>query len=273
MIENLKIALLKQKKLIAIFLLTIFLPSIALSIFGIRAIRNERFRLVEQIENEHKRTAESLKNQVKKQFDDIKATLQSLTQQFSFLRKNHQEIKELIDARLTPNQLIEQVFIQFGGDKPFFPLFQPVLKKPAATASTFLHESQRELLIRAEHNEFVQKNYKNAILLYREIISLSRDKNVKAQMLNSIARNYKNMRSFRSAIREYQNISRNYPESVTSSGLSLDLISKLQIIKCYQRLKNFQNSIKSALGLYSNILKNPWHLSEDQFKMYVNMVD
>jgi hypothetical protein len=54
MLDNLKIAVKRQKKLIIIFLLTIFLPSVALSIFGVRAIRNERFRLVQQLEDEHR---------------------------------------------------------------------------------------------------------------------------------------------------------------------------------------------------------------------------
>ena len=64
MLENLKLAIGKQKKLIIIFCLTIFIPSISLSIFGIRAIRNERFRLAKQIENEHRRAAENLKLQI-----------------------------------------------------------------------------------------------------------------------------------------------------------------------------------------------------------------
>jgi len=38
MLENLKLAIVKQKRLIIIFCLTIFIPSISLSICGIRAI-------------------------------------------------------------------------------------------------------------------------------------------------------------------------------------------------------------------------------------------
>lgn len=57
MLDNLKIAVKRQKKLIVIFFLTIFLPSIALSIFGIRSIRSERFRLSHQVENDHIKTA------------------------------------------------------------------------------------------------------------------------------------------------------------------------------------------------------------------------
>lgn len=57
MLENLTVALKKQKRLITIFLLTIFLPSVSLGIFVLRAIKNERFRLVRQLENEHRSAA------------------------------------------------------------------------------------------------------------------------------------------------------------------------------------------------------------------------
>ena len=55
MLENLKLAFKKQKRLVTIFLLTIFLPSVSLSIFGIRAIKNERFRLAKQLEEKSRR--------------------------------------------------------------------------------------------------------------------------------------------------------------------------------------------------------------------------
>ena len=42
----------------------IFIPSITLSIFGFRAIRNERFRIAEQTENDHRRTADLLKSRI-----------------------------------------------------------------------------------------------------------------------------------------------------------------------------------------------------------------
>jgi signal transduction histidine kinase len=273
MIEYFKIALLKQKRLIALFLLTIFLPSIVLSVFGIKAIRNEQFHQVEQIENEHKITAVTIKNRLTEQFDKINVSQQVLAEQSSFLNRDYQGIKKLINTRLGPNPLIEQVFIQYEGADPFFPLFQSVLKKQDLIAAKPLNESQRILLTRAEESEFEQKNYKNAIAVYRKIFSANRDRNVKAQMLGSIARNYKKMKNYRSAIQEYKNIRTNYSEYFTSSGLSLGLISKLQIIECNQQLNKVQNTIKSALELYNDLLENPWDLSKNQYEMYSNIMN
>ena len=103
MIDNLKIALKRQKKLIAIFLLTIFLPSISLSVFGIRSIINEKFRLVKQIENEHIRIADFFKTQIQSQIKDVDVSLQNLVQYPSFVEMNYQDLKELLQDRLGNN--------------------------------------------------------------------------------------------------------------------------------------------------------------------------
>ena len=63
MFQGLKIAVKQQKKLLVIFFITIFLPSVSLSIFGIVALRNEKFRLEKQIENEQLQIANRYKRQ------------------------------------------------------------------------------------------------------------------------------------------------------------------------------------------------------------------
>ncbi|MEA3420050.1 MAG: hypothetical protein U9Q97_00040 [Acidobacteriota bacterium] len=92
MLENLKLAVKRQKRLIIIFMLTIFLPSISLSIFGIRAIRNERFRLAKQLEDEHKRAAEFLKSQIGSKFEELESTLKNLTRSGAFLQRDNTDI-------------------------------------------------------------------------------------------------------------------------------------------------------------------------------------
>jgi signal transduction histidine kinase len=47
----------------------------------------------------------------------------------------------------------------------------------------------------------------------------------------------------------------------------------LQIIDCYQKLGDFENSLKSSLSLYRNILQGPLSLNEDQFKIYSSLAE
>jgi hypothetical protein len=187
MLDNLKIAVRRQKKLIIIFLLTIFLPSLALSIFGIRAIRNERFRLAQQLEDEHRRAAAFLKNQIDSRFKDVELKLQNLVQNPAIGQKNYASIKEALNNQFQDDPLIELVFLVYQDEEPLFPLFlpiSPIRAPPALSPST---STQRERLERAQRMEFGLKNFSEATLLYEQILSRSEDRDIQAQMLNNMA--------------------------------------------------------------------------------------
>ncbi|MCK4543829.1 MAG: hypothetical protein KAU17_16475, partial [Spirochaetales bacterium] len=78
--KDLVIALRRHKRLIAIFLLTIFLPSVLLSVLGIKAIRNEKFRLAKQLEEEQIRTIDLFRTQILSQVNEVENALQYLVQ-------------------------------------------------------------------------------------------------------------------------------------------------------------------------------------------------
>lgn len=272
MIENLKIALKRQKRLIIIFLLTIFLPSISLSIFGIRAIRNERFRLAKLIESEHRRAADYLKSQVSSQFKELGSTLVNLARLPSVSKRNYSDIRNQMNTQLGDNPLIEQVFLAYGNEEPLFPLFQPISINPM-TPSRLLTNAQAQRLKRAEEYEFKQQRYESAIPVYQELFNLSQDRNFQAQMLSNISRCLMKAANYDEAIKNYQKIFEEYPLCLTSSKLPLALISQLQIVNCYRNLGDFQNALKASLALYRDILHMTWYLSEAQFKTYSSLAE
>ncbi|MHA2054252.1 MAG: ATP-binding protein [Candidatus Hodarchaeales archaeon] len=273
MINNLKIVLKKQKRLIAIFILTIFLPSVVLSIFGIRAIRNDKFRLSQQFENEHRRITDFLKTKVNSQLKDIETVIQNLVQYPMFSDKDYQTIKELLINELVENNLLDQVFIIYKDEEPLFPLFQPVLEKRFLGSTLLLDDAQQKKLKSAEEYEFVQRDYKMAISFYNELFINLKDKNIQAQMLNHIARNSAKLTKYNQAIKIYSRIIDNYLESTTSFDLPLVLIAQLGIIDCYQESGESINALKKALHVYNEILRNSWDLSESQFKTYASIVN
>ncbi len=273
MIKNLKIVLKKQKRLIALFILTIFLPSAVLSVFGIRAIRNEKFRLSQQFENENRRIADILKTKVSSQLKDIETVIQNLVQYPMFSDKDYQAIKELLITGLVENNLIDQVFFIYKDEEALFPLFQPVLEKRFPGSTLLLDENQQKKLKSAEEFEFVHRDYKMAISFYNELFVHLRDKNIQAQMLNHIARNSTKLKKYNQAINIYSRIIDNYQESTTSFDLPLVLIAQLGIIDCYRGLGESVNALKKSLDVYKKILKNSWDLSESQFKTYTSIVN
>jgi signal transduction histidine kinase len=273
MLENLRLAVKRQKKLIIIFCLTIFVPSISLSVFGIRAIRNERFRLAKQVENEHRRAAEDLKSQISSYLKDLGSILQSLAQSSTLLQKNVAGTKNLLDDEIAGNSLVEQVFVAFEGEEPFFPLFQPV---PYVIPPSFESGSEgilQERLKRVETYEFKKKSYTRAASLYQNLFDRSQDANFKARMLANVARCMMKAKNYKGAIRNYQRICDDYPKSLSSTGLPLALISQLQMASCYRNLGESQTSLQTFLDLYRDILRMSWPLREAQFKTYAALVE
>jgi len=273
MLENLKLAVKRQKRLILIFLLTIFIPSITLSIFGIRAIRNERYRLAKQIENEHRRAAESLKSQVVFHLEELGSVLQNLARSNAFLQRDDAGIRNLLEAQLSANPLAEQVFVAFEGEAPFFPLFQPRPGGGAPSSDLVSEASFQESLKRAETYEFKEKKYKSAISVYRGLFDRSKEINVKARMLADVARCLMKAEDFRGAIQNYRKIGDDYPESLSSSGLPMALICRLQMATCYRNLGEYQSSLENSLELYRDILHMSWPLEQAQFKTYAALVE
>ena len=109
MFQNLKIIIQRQKRLILIFLLTIFLPSVTLSIFGIIALRNERYRLEQQFREQ--------------QLGELERELQYLVRTPSFINRDYEKINTLVENHLEENLLSEQFFVAFSEKEPWFPPF------------------------------------------------------------------------------------------------------------------------------------------------------
>jgi len=273
MLDNLKIAVKRQKKLIVIFLLTIFLPSFGLSIFGVRAIRNEKFRLVQQMEDEHRRAAAFLKNQLDSRFEDVELTLQNLAQNPFFVRKNYAYIEESLNNQFKDDQLIELVFLAYKDEEPLFPLFLPVSPRRVPTAISSQNSAQRDSLEKAQRLEFSQKDFTGAAVLYEQIFSRSESRDIQARMLNNMARCYTKLENFDKAIQYYSRICEEYPQCTTSSLLPLDLIAKIQIVRCYRSQGAHAQFMTSAIELFKNILQKQWYLDADQFNTYTSMIE
>jgi len=272
MLENLGIALRKQKKLVFIFFLTIFLPALTLSVFGVRAIRNERFRLAKQEENEGRRAARFIMAHVQSKLKAIASVLEGLAQNPAVLGKDHAAIHDLAEKRLAADPLIGQAVLLYRNEEVSFPLLLiPPDNKPADSSKAG-DASLAARIRRAEAFEFVDRNFRAAAALYRQLAMLASGRNLQAEMLTGQARCLQKAEVYDEAVRVYARIAREYSDCLTPSRLPLGLLAGLQTIECYERSGDSPGAAKHALDAYRELLKKPSALSEDQFKTYVSLV-
>ncbi len=258
MLENLKIALKRQQKLIVIFLLTIFLPALSLGIFGIRAIKSERFRQAKQLENEHRRAAKRLRSRISQEFRELGLGLQNLAGSPACQDRDEKAIADMVRAELANHPLVETVFYYYEEEEPRFPAFHGALPKLSLDRRSFSLGPLQGTLDKANENEFVTKNYGKAIALYREIGRQTKDQNIQAQMLYNESRCLVKLGKNAEAIKTFGIISKSHPESTTASGVPLPLLSQLEMVRSYQALSDIPNALKTGLDLLNDIVSMRW---------------
>ncbi len=260
----------QQKKLIIIFLFTIVLPSLALSTFGILAIKNEKYRLEQKILEEQQNAMMLLKKQFSNQLKIIEELLENTAQLTAFSDKDYTAMRKNLNLILTKNQPVDQVFVIFEEGEAFFPLLQ---NAPDVTEilEPSLTSIQKSILTRSRKAEFVNQDFGLAITLYTELFNRVSEYNLKAQMLNDLARVQKKSGKIVSATDTYKRIIEQYPLSLTSSKLPLVITAELQLIDCNRNSGNKKQALARALTLYEKILNGEMNLNENQFHMYTEM--
>lgn len=229
--------------------------------------------MAHQVENDHIKTASFLKNQIDSRFKKIETSLQNLAQYPSFSQKNYASIEESLNNQFKDDRLIEHVFLVYRDEEPLFPLFQPVTPNRASKASSPLNSGQIERLERAQRLEFSQNNFSEAAVLYKQIFSNAKNRDIQARMLNNIGRCYSKSGNYNQAIQNYSRIYQDYSESTTSSSLPLTLIARIQIYRCCKSAGIYEEFLKNSLSLYRDLLQRQNNLNADQFSVYSSMVE
>lgn len=273
MLENLGIALRKQKKLILIFFLTIFLPALTLGVFGIRAIRSERFRLARQEETEARREAGLIRSHIQSKIGAIARVLNETAREPAFVAKDLAGVLESAGKRFAADPLAGLAVLLYRGETASFPLLQAPPRKGSADAARAAAPVISERIRGAETLEFVDKNFSAAAASYRDLLALATSGDVRADFLSRQARCLQKAEDFREAARVYARITSECSDSRTSSGVPIGLLARLQAVECHVRLGNLQEAARDVLEAYSVVLEKPSALTEDQFKTYASLIE
>jgi len=249
MFQGLRSAVAKQKKLLILFLITIFLPAVSLSIFGIIALRNEKFRLDKQIENEQIRLADNIKSRIEIKFSEIEEKLWNLSSNPSFRQKDYPAIKDILTGLFDNDSLADIIFLQYQGEEIFFPMLQ----SPSAENDRKINPVYPATLLQkikdAENTEYLRNDYLNAAILYHDAFLESDNNTIKARMLNLSARNLMKAGKYSGAREIYTTISNYYSGEITESGLPLDLFAELQKTECLYILGDKQSAADNDMDI------------------------
>lgn len=272
MLNNLKLVLVQHKKFLAIFFVVVFLPSVVLAVFGIRAIHNERYKLQQQSLEQQKRFVKAVQAGIRSHIERNSSRLEELSIQEAFSDKNYREIRNLISDSLEDKSLFGHIVIWNIKDPPWLPGLQAY----PPGAKTFVvpeeWEKWRPDLENAERVEFRRRNFSEAVFLYKRILDRAEDNQVKAWMLSRIARCEIKREKFKQALNVYRSIIANFPDLLTESGRALELASRLEMLEAFRLDKNHEDFFLESLITYSKMDQNIWSLDGEQIKVYATML-
>ena len=270
---TLRTALKRQKRLLLLFVLTILLPSAILAFFAIRAVRNESYRLAKQVENEYRVAAETLEAQINACLAQVELSLQSLARQEHFPQKRYADMRRASLDLVTANPLIEQVFISYGNEEPFFPLLEPVPGRLMPPSSAPLFPSLAGLLRQAQKYEFQESDFNRAVTSYEKIGAMVGDRNIKAQMLANIGRCHMKRGQFERALSCYRAVAADFPDCMSAHGIPMELVARMQIAECNRMKGDRTSATDESLHLYQDLLQKSWPLNQDRFETYSSIVE
>jgi len=277
MLENLKLVLIQHKKFLAIFFVVIFLPSIILAFFGIRAIQNERYKLQQQNLDQQKQFVRSVQAGIRSLIERDSLSLKEFSLSKAILDQDYRAISNLITQRLRDEFLFGQTVIWNYNDQPWFPELQPF---PPAANTLVVPEEWKEWqpdLEKAERAEFRRRNLSEAVTLYNQILNRAEDNQVKAWILSRLGRCEVKQKKFKQALIIYRSIIADFPDLLTESGRPLNLVTSLEMLDVLRLDKNYDCFLRESLKTYNQLVKNVWSLDGDQIKLYramlKNMID
>ena len=272
MFQGLKIAAKRQKRLLFLFFITIFIPSVALSIFGIKALRSEKYRIRQEVENEQYRIASNIKSNFGAQIAVLEEKLLKVSAYLPLQNKGYNAIGDSLRILFEDELLIEHLMFFHSESEPVFPLFYFNFNIPPTESVIVARDNIQRQIQLAEDFEFRQNNYLRAASIYNELFKQVSNSSLKARILSNRARNLYNAGRIDAAVSLYSNIINDYPDVKSALGLPLELQSRLQIIECQQKKDDTSASLTGCFVLMDKLLINKWNLTENQFNTYSSMV-
>ena len=268
MLENLKIVLRQQKRFLAIFLVVVFLPSLILAYFGIRAIHNERYKLQQQTIEQLREFIETIQKDVSSLIGNFSLRLEGLSQIHGYLDSDYQKVRGKIKGKIESQSLFEQIFVYREKVFLWFPGLQNyppgtrVLKVP----DEWIHLHPRLQI--AERFEFRTYKYRSAISEYRKLLENATDSQVLAWLLSRIARCEFKRGEYRLALDIYRSIMEKFPDSFTESGRPLVTTSQLEILDALRSEKDYESFFPESLKALSLLSDNVLSLEQESARLY-----
>jgi len=272
MLSNLRLVLLQNKKFLATFLLVVFLPSLILAYFGIRAIQNERYKLQQLNLEQQKGFVRTMEAEVQSLIERETASLREFSTSRAMVDRDYRSLHELTAARTQDKSVLGQVVLWDGNGLFWFPGLAaqpPTTPTPVALAEW---KRMQPDLAKAENFEFRLRNFPEAVSLYGQMLQRSKNDTVKAWIKSRIARCQVKQKDYKQAVVTYRSVIEEFPGLLSESGRPLEIVSRTEVLDALRADRNFSDFFPESLQTIKHLEKDFWSIKGGQVELYENLV-
>lgn len=262
---------LAPRKIIFIFLLAIFLPSLIVGYLSLRTFSQRREAVKKILESNLWISGEAaLKSIEGSLLDHEKRALSR--ENFLRLKQSHMAHQTFLSSSLLSKDIAGKLFLL---DADYQLIFPETSSKDASLFQWDKDTSDSQfgrLFQRAELFEFSQKNYTRAAELYRKCALSAPSKQHRAIALESLGHCLLSARKYDEAYKVYSDLSRNYGQFQNRAGHPIGIIAILQLNEI-DKLRNKDRNLKILLDLYRKIQDGAWSLNPAAYDFFIAEIE
>lgn len=268
---NVSLAVQRQKKLLLLFLFTIFVPAIVLGIFGLRALEGDRYRMEQLMRREQEEAMRNIRSSLAAELQSTAEALRQLltravnpggstpvTPDWIAVHRasRHPEIEEKLPGTVFVVGLSGEWFFV---KEAFLLLPDDRIEPPGAGDEAFQ---------RAETYEFGAQDLKRAAQNYQESVR-NNDLRVRLAALNALGRCHFRLGNYSLALQAYRKLLEPQPIVRDSENTVFWLMGSLQMALCWEQVGQRREAFLVLLRAYRELIEQKWVVSTDTAEFYL----
>jgi signal transduction histidine kinase len=258
---------LTYRKIILIFLLAIFLPSLIAGYLSLSTIPKRR---------------EAVKNLLESNLW-VSGEAALTTVEGNLLEYEQQVLDPDRFMKLTPNADADKtqdniLLFSKGPTGRFFLLdadlhiIFPETSEDAEPGILFIEDIENsrfgQLMHEAENLEFSRKDYERAAGLYRESASFAPSDSYRAVALEGLGRSLLHCNEYAEAYSVYEDLSENYRHMLNKAGHPIGIVSVFQLYEISVRKQEIRDGLERLVALLKEIREGRWKINKPTYDFY-----
>ena len=253
-----------KKKILFFAFILIMVPSAILSYLGLKSIDQN----AENLRTKYGGTINLVRDKLESEVIQLEENLRnSLIELFPKLDRNV-ELKEWIRNIESENPAFKHLFL-VNADGGLISTSVSLEWKKWRKSQSFRNPQTTANFNMAEKAEFIQKDFVDAIGLYKKALVSTASSQERALLQSRIGRCYFKIRKYKEGINEYKKILGLGNEEITIGLIPASIVALSQIADGYKALNVSKEQYNVILELYQRLINHPWDITGGEYLYYL----